>query len=154
MIHHEVDDDANSALLGGVGEFDEVAERAVARIHLVIVRNVITAVAVGRGLKRHEPDRSHAEPVQVVEAAHESGKVADAAQEYRRYLTIQPTSADAERLKVLVERHLLHTGSARARALLDNWEETLSRFVKVMPTDYARALADMKAERAKAVAAE
>ena len=53
-----------------------------------------------------------------------------------------------------IERHLMHTGSARARALLDHWEETLSRFVKVMPLDYARALADMKAERSKAVAAE
>ena len=61
---------------------------------------------------------------------------------------------DAERLRVLIERHLMYTGSARARALLDNWEETLSRFVKVMPSDYARALADMKAERTKAVAAE
>jgi glutamate synthase (NADPH/NADH) large chain len=61
---------------------------------------------------------------------------------------------DAERLHVLIERHLMYTGSARARALLDNWDETLSRFVKVMPSDYARALADMKAERAKAVAAE
>src|SRR3984957_11629173 len=61
---------------------------------------------------------------------------------------------DAERLRILIERHLLHTGSARARMLLDNWGETLSRFVKVMPTDYARALADMKAERTKAVAAE
>ena len=58
------------------------------------------------------------------------------------------------RLRILIERHLLHTGSARARALLDNWEETIGRFVKVMPTDYARALADMKAERTKAVAAE
>ncbi|HEX3756013.1 MAG TPA: glutamate synthase large subunit [Rhizomicrobium sp.] len=62
---------------------------------------------------------------------------------------------DAERLRILIERHLLHTGSARARALLDNWDETLSRFVKVMPLDYAKALADMRAERqAKAVAAE
>jgi glutamate synthase (NADPH) large chain len=60
---------------------------------------------------------------------------------------------DAERLRILVERHLLHTGSARARMLLDNWSETLGRFVKVMPTDYARALTDMKAARAK-VAAE
>jgi glutamate synthase (NADPH/NADH) large chain len=61
---------------------------------------------------------------------------------------------DAERLKILVERHLLHTGSARAKLLLDNWEEAVTRFVKVMPTDYAKALADMKTERAKAVAAE
>jgi glutamate synthase (NADPH/NADH) large chain len=63
---------------------------------------------------------------------------------------------DAERLRILVERHLLHTGSARARALLDNWSDTLAKFVKVMPTDYARALADLAAERAAAtsVAAE
>ena len=44
---------------------------------------------------------------------------------------------DAERLRILVERHLLHTGSARARELLDNWDEALKHFVKVMPTDYA-----------------
>jgi len=61
---------------------------------------------------------------------------------------------DAERLKILIERHLLHTGSARAKALLDNWDQTLTQFVKVMPTDYAKALADMKNERASAVAAE
>jgi glutamate synthase (NADPH/NADH) large chain len=61
---------------------------------------------------------------------------------------------DAERLKILVERHLLHTGSARAKFLLDNWEEAVTRFVKVMPTDYAKALSDMKKDRASAVAAE
>ena len=43
---------------------------------------------------------------------------------------------DAERLRVLVERHLLHTGSARARELLDDWDNALSSFVKVMPRDY------------------
>ena len=53
-----------------------------------------------------------------------------------------------------MERHLLQTGSERARSLLDNWDETLTRFVKVMPTDYAAALASMKAARAKSVAAE
>ncbi len=61
---------------------------------------------------------------------------------------------DAERLKILIERHLLHTGSARAKMLLDNWDQTLTQFVKVMPTDYAKALSDMKIERANAVAAE
>ncbi len=63
---------------------------------------------------------------------------------------------DAERLRVLIERHLLHTGSKRARAILDNWAEELPRFVKVMPRDYARALRQMEAERlaAASVAAE
>ncbi len=63
---------------------------------------------------------------------------------------------DAERLRILVERHLLHTGSARARFLLENWELALGHFVKVMPKDFRRALADLEAERraAKTVAAE
>ena len=63
---------------------------------------------------------------------------------------------DRERLRILLERHLLHTGSARARALLEDWEATLSAFVKVMPKDYRRALLDLEAERlaAGAVAAE
>ncbi len=54
---------------------------------------------------------------------------------------------DAERLRILVERHLLHTGSERARELLNNWSEALTHFVKVMPTDYARALKDMQSTR-------
>ena len=54
---------------------------------------------------------------------------------------------DAERLRVLVERHLLFTGSERARELLDDWDNALSCFVKVMPHDYRRALLDLRAER-------
>ncbi|MBV9044439.1 MAG: glutamate synthase large subunit [Alphaproteobacteria bacterium] len=63
---------------------------------------------------------------------------------------------DEERLRILVERHLLYTGSARAKHILDNWATELPRFYKVMPTDYAKALADLKRERSglKSVAAE
>jgi len=61
---------------------------------------------------------------------------------------------DAERLRILVERHLLHTGSARARTLLDNWDMALGHFVKVMPVDYARALLDLKNAKHATVAAE
>ena len=63
---------------------------------------------------------------------------------------------DAERLRILLERHHLHTGSKRARALLDDWANTLPKFVKVMPRDYANALKQLEAERlaAASVAAE
>ena len=63
---------------------------------------------------------------------------------------------DAERLRVLLERHHLHTGSPRARALLDDWANAIGKFVKVMPKDYARALRQLEAERLEAasVAAE
>jgi glutamate synthase (NADPH/NADH) large chain len=63
---------------------------------------------------------------------------------------------DAERLRILLERHHLHTGSKRARTLLDDWSNALGKFVKVMPKDYARALKQLEAERLEAasVAAE
>jgi glutamate synthase (NADPH/NADH) large chain len=63
---------------------------------------------------------------------------------------------DAERLRILVERHQLHTGSTLAGALLADWDAALARFVKVMPRDYAAALARLEAERneAASVAAE
>jgi glutamate synthase (NADPH/NADH) large chain len=63
---------------------------------------------------------------------------------------------DAERLRILIERHHLHTDSARARALLENWDEAVVHFIKVMPKDYRRALNELEAERrvAKTVAAE
>src|SRR5579885_1790542 len=63
---------------------------------------------------------------------------------------------DAARLRILIERHLLLTGSARARRLLDDWDNTVAAFVKVMPRDYRRALLELKAEEqaARMAAAE
>jgi glutamate synthase (NADPH/NADH) large chain len=63
---------------------------------------------------------------------------------------------DTERLRILIERHLRHTGSARARHIIDNWQTAVRHFVKVMPQDYRRALTDMEAATADttAVAAE
>ena len=61
---------------------------------------------------------------------------------------------DAERLRILVERHLLHTGSPRAKFILDNWGAELGKFTKVMPSDFARALTDIKARAASHIAAE
>jgi glutamate synthase (NADPH/NADH) large chain len=63
---------------------------------------------------------------------------------------------DAERLRILLERHALHAGSKRAKALLDDWDNVLPKFVKVMPRDYERALRQLEAERLEAasVAAE
>src|SRR5215472_6467737 len=54
---------------------------------------------------------------------------------------------DAARLRILLERHHLFTGSARARALLEDWDNALAGFVKIMPKDYRRALLELKAER-------
>ena len=62
----------------------------------------------------------------------------------------------AERLRIMLERHHLYTGSKRARAILDDWDGSLARFVKIIPRDYTRALKQLEAERiaAASVAAE
>ena len=62
---------------------------------------------------------------------------------------------DAARIRHMLERHKHYTNSVRAREILDNWDEYLPKFIKVMPVDYRRALAEMQASRAveRAVAA-
>jgi glutamate synthase (NADPH/NADH) large chain len=60
---------------------------------------------------------------------------------------------DAERLRILVERHRLLTESEKASALLDDWDATLGKFVKVVPKDYRRALLELQAEREEAAVA-
>jgi glutamate synthase (NADPH/NADH) large chain len=61
-----------------------------------------------------------------------------------------PLRFDGQRLRILIERHLLYTGSVRARMLLDEWDRTIFSFVKVTPRDYRRALLDLRAERESA----
>jgi glutamate synthase domain-containing protein 3 len=43
-------------------------------------------------------------------------------------------------IKGMLERHLQYTGSTLARRVLENWDEEIKRFVRVMPRDYARVL--------------
>jgi glutamate synthase (NADPH/NADH) large chain len=64
-----------------------------------------------------------------------------------------PLRYDAERLRLLLERHQLATGSAKAAALLADWPNALQHFVKVVPDEYRRALAELE-PRHDAVAAE
>jgi glutamate synthase (ferredoxin) len=44
-------------------------------------------------------------------------------------------------VRAMIERHLSYTNSARAQQLIDAWDTTVTRFVKVMPRDYKRMLA-------------
>jgi glutamate synthase (NADPH/NADH) large chain len=60
---------------------------------------------------------------------------------------------DAERLRILLERHQLATGSSKAAELLADWPNALQHFVKIVPSEYRRALADLELGPA-AVAAE
>ncbi len=51
--------------------------------------------------------------------------------------------ADELVLKEFIAKHWQHTKSARAREILDNWQQYLPKFLKVMPTEYRRALQEM-----------
>ena len=55
------------------------------------------------------------------------------------------TRFDAQRLRTLIENHVRYTGSRRATQIIENWNDFLPRFVKVMPVDYRRALQRMQA---------
>src|SRR5215208_6189511 len=60
------------------------------------------------------------------------------------------TTDDALELRGYVEEHFERTGSPVAERILDSWDEQLSRFVKVMPHDYKRALLELAAEEVPA----
>ena len=57
------------------------------------------------------------------------------------------TRHDAVRLRRLIECHLHYTDSDVARRILDDWGHYRSRFVKVMPVDYRRALVAMQSHQ-------
>ncbi|MFT5494921.1 MAG: glutamate synthase domain-containing protein 2/glutamate synthase domain-containing protein 1 [Kiritimatiellia bacterium] len=48
---------------------------------------------------------------------------------------------DVGELKDMIEKHFRYTGSDRAKEILGNWDDFLSKFVKVMPKEYKLALA-------------
>ncbi len=55
------------------------------------------------------------------------------------------TQYDAERLRILIARHGRFTGSKRAAEILADWKKYCPMFRKVMPVEYRRALAELKA---------
>ncbi|MDD2845037.1 MAG: glutamate synthase-related protein [Rhodoferax sp.] len=55
--------------------------------------------------------------------------------------------SDEEQLKQMLADHNRWTGSRRARELLDTWETTRLKFVKVFPIEYKRALGELHAKK-------
>ena len=59
---------------------------------------------------------------------------------------------DVEHLKALIEEHFQNTQSGVAKNILDDWEATLPKFVKVYPRDYRRVLEERKKQNEMLVA--
>ena len=55
--------------------------------------------------------------------------------------------SDEDQLKKLLADHNRWTGSRRARELLDTWETSRTKFVKVFPIEYKRALGELHAKK-------
>jgi len=67
---------------------------------------------------------------------------------------LHANEADEAILRRLIERHLRFTGSTLALSMLDHWDATRAKFVKVFPNEYLRALSEMyvKAQRPQSAA--
>jgi glutamate synthase (NADPH/NADH) large chain len=57
------------------------------------------------------------------------------------------SGSDEERLVQLLNNHALYTGSTRAKTIIEKWADYRTRFVKVMPVEYRRALREMERAR-------
>jgi glutamate synthase domain-containing protein 3 len=57
---------------------------------------------------------------------------------------VDPEEVDV--VRTFIARHYQYTRSDRAKDLLDRWNEVVSEFVKVMPSDYKVALQKLKEE--------
>ncbi len=76
-------------------------------------------------------------------AASETGEVEGHGRVHLNHLG----KADEAALRGKIEKHLRYTGSTRAKYILDNWASYLPKFVKVMPTEYRRALLEIAAQQ-------
>jgi glutamate synthase (NADPH/NADH) large chain len=52
------------------------------------------------------------------------------------------TDEDDDEVRALIKEHVQRTGSLVARNILASWDRARERFVKVMPRDYKRVLAE------------
>ena len=75
----------------------------------------------------------------------QSGKFASQCNTGTLELESLDQDADIMECKAMIERHLEYTESALAKNIWDNWQSEVSRFVKVMPTDYKRVLLESAA---------
>ena len=56
---------------------------------------------------------------------------------------------DEEMLFNSISNHLKYTESKKAKKILDSWSKEMKKFIKVMPTDYKRALKILAKETTK-----
>ena len=120
--------------------------RRIHRVEHFDVAGEADALQHHERLSRHRGER-HAGPL-VAGALQQAEEKSDARAVARLHgpaIHHDMTRHDAWRLRRLILKHVHYTNSKRGRDILDNWNDYLPRFVKVMPVDYRRALQEMQA---------
>ena len=101
----------------------------------------------GRHVRRHRlrlrRGRPVRQPLQHARWCRSSAWAPPAEQKAGGKTRLHKDQTDEALLKKLLEDHNRWTGSRRARELLDNWAVSRTKFVKVFPNEYKRALAEM-----------
>ncbi|MFZ5942201.1 MAG: glutamate synthase large subunit [Bacteroidota bacterium] len=69
-------------------------------------------------------------------------------------LSLVEDYGDARELADLISRHYEFTGSKKAEKILQNWNEYLPRFIKVIPYEYKKVLQEQKLEELRKKIAE
>ena len=95
----------------------------------------------GTFASRCNPAQVALETIETEAAA--AGKAVDSDEAKARHLGLP----DEVILKGLIEKHAKLTGSAQAKRILGDWTSYRERFVKVMPHEYRRALADLATKK-------
>src|SRR5438874_616881 len=67
VIHYKVHDDADAALLAFAHQPVEVGECSVLRIDVLVIRDVVAEIDLGRGITRSNPNCIDAELFQIVQ---------------------------------------------------------------------------------------
>ncbi|WP_323018635.1 glutamate synthase-related protein [Castellaniella sp.] len=100
--------------------------------------------------RRCNPDMVQLDPMSTHQAQQQAGEV----QFWHHQSRDSDRETDETIVRRLVENHFRHTGSFRAREILDDWNQARRAFVKVTPTEYRRALGELwQAAQARSLAA-
>ena len=78
VVHHQLGDDLQLAAMGFVEQLAKVVQRAVLRIDVRVIGDVVAVVLQRRRKERQQPDRRDAQVLDVIEPLGQAAEVADA----------------------------------------------------------------------------
>src|SRR5271154_6756633 len=78
VIDYKLDEHLHAALVSGVEELLKVLERAVARVNICVIGDVVAVVSQWRRIKWEQPDTGDAEILKIVELVDQAAEIADA----------------------------------------------------------------------------